>query len=169
MLEEGLLDGPTADRPASPARRDPHRDALPAGTVELRGRAQMLASSDLLLDHVRGRGGHASTPHLAVDPITVAAEMILALQTTVTRQVDAFDPAVLTIARVEAGRRTTSSRETVSSGHDPDRLAEDADRDRGRCRAVADRHRRRHDGATIDVEIVPGYPVTSNDPEVAAS
>src|SRR5207247_773466 len=52
---------------------------------------------------VRGRGGHASAPHLALDPVPVAFEVGLAQQAMVTRRVSVFDPAVVTIAHVEAG------------------------------------------------------------------
>ena len=55
----------------------------------------LMAADDFLIDVV-GRGGHASTPHLSVDPIPVAAEMVLAFQAYVARTVDVFDPAVLT-------------------------------------------------------------------------
>src|SRR4029450_13121483 len=52
---------------------------------------------------VHGRGGHASEPHTTADPIPVAAEIVLALQSMVTRRVDVFDPAVVTVAHSEAG------------------------------------------------------------------
>ena len=98
MLDEGLLDG--ADVRRAVALHISTR--YPAGTVALRAGA-MLASADRIVATVRGRGGHASTPHLALDPITVAAEFVLALQVAVTRRVDVFDPAVLTIARISGG------------------------------------------------------------------
>ena len=50
-----------------------------------------------------GKGGHASEPHRAVDPIPVACEIVQALQTMVTRTIDVFDPSVVTIARITAG------------------------------------------------------------------
>ena len=139
----------------------------PAGTIALRGGA-MLASADRIAATVRGRGGHASTPHLALDPITVAAELILALQTAVTRRVDVFDPAVLTITRVTGG--TTNNiipdavelEGTIRTISPARRAAITA-----MVHQVADGIAAAH-GATIDVEIVPGYPVTMNDPEVVA-
>ena len=63
----------------------------------------MLASADVIDIRVRGRGGHASMPHLAADPMPVAAEIVQALQTLVTRRIDAFDPAVVTITRIVGG------------------------------------------------------------------
>ena len=67
----------------------------------------MLASVDTWTVTVRGRGGHASMPHHAVDPIPVAFEIGLALQTMVTRRIDAFDPVVLTCTKVAAGTAST--------------------------------------------------------------
>ena len=172
MLDEGLLD--RAD-----ARGGAHETGVtravalhistryPAGTVALRGGA-MLASADRIVATVRGRGGHASTPHLALDPITVAAELILALQTAVTRRVDVFDPAVLTITRVTGGTTNNIIPEVVELEGtirtiSPTRRAAVA----ALLHQVADGIAAAH-GATIEVEIVPGYPVTMHDPEVVA-
>src|SRR5207253_5770898 len=63
----------------------------------------MLASADTWTITVKGRGGHASMPHDAIDPIPVAFEIGLALQALVTRRIDVFDPVVLTCAKVTAG------------------------------------------------------------------
>ena len=52
---------------------------------------------------VRGRGGHASAPHLTRDPVPVIAELVTALQTYVTRRFDVFDPVVLTVTQLSAG------------------------------------------------------------------
>ncbi len=63
----------------------------------------LLASADKVRIWIKGRGGHASMPHGALDPIPVACEIVTAIQTWVTRQVSVFDPAVITIAKIEAG------------------------------------------------------------------
>jgi amidohydrolase len=52
---------------------------------------------------VRGRGGHASAPHLTSDPVPVVAELVTALQAYVTRRFDVFDPVVLTVTQLAAG------------------------------------------------------------------
>jgi len=62
-----------------------------------------MAAADVLHVSVRGTGGHASTPHHAKDPIAVAAELVGALQTLVTRQFDVFDPVVVTVRSFHAG------------------------------------------------------------------
>src|SRR4051795_8786767 len=96
MLEEGLLDVPADDRfgPVRGAFAIHISNNYATRTVHLRAGAQM-ASSDVLRIDIHGRGGHASSPHSAVDPIVVAAEVILGLQAMVTRRIDVFDPAVV--------------------------------------------------------------------------
>ena len=62
-----------------------------------------MASADTMLIRVIGRGGHASEPFRALDPIPVACEIVQALQTMITRSIDVFDPSVLTVGRISAG------------------------------------------------------------------
>jgi len=62
-----------------------------------------LAAADVLRVTVRGAGGHGSSPHRAKDPIPAASEMVLALQTFVTRTFDVFDPVVITVGAFHAG------------------------------------------------------------------
>ena len=56
-----------------------------------------MAAADTLHVTVHGRGGHGSQPHRAADPVPVACEIVLALQSMVTRQFDVFDPIVVTV------------------------------------------------------------------------
>ena len=67
---------------------------MPAGHFATRV-GGIMASEDNFVVRIRGRGGHAARPHLAVDPLVVAAEIILALQTIVARAVEATDAAVV--------------------------------------------------------------------------
>jgi hippurate hydrolase len=169
MLDEGLLDvatgGPHGQVTGAFAIHIGTR--YPSGAIRLRPGAQM-ASSDVLSITVRGAGGHASSPHLALDPIAVAAEIIIGLQTMVTRRIDPFDPAVITIANVLAGTtnniipetafmkgtlRTVSEATRTKIKPLIERLAE----------GVAAAH-----GATAEVAIEAGYPVTVNDPGFSA-
>jgi amidohydrolase len=62
-----------------------------------------MASADHLHIVIRGRGGHASMPHIAVDPIVVASHVIVALQTMVSRESPPLEPAVVTIGSIQAG------------------------------------------------------------------
>jgi hippurate hydrolase len=101
MLEEGLL-GLVPEAPVSGAFALHIMSTSTSGTVQVRP-GPMMAAADQWRMTVHGRGGHASMPHAAADPIPVAAEIVLALQSMVTRRVDVFDPAVVTVAHVEAG------------------------------------------------------------------
>src|SRR5207247_9617752 len=68
------------------------------------GRAgPLLAAVDTWAIKVRGRGGHASMPHLAVDPVPVACEIGVALHAMVTRRGNAFDPSVVTCGKIAGG------------------------------------------------------------------
>jgi amidohydrolase len=168
MLEEGLLeDGAHGAGGVERAVAIHISTQYPAGTIALRP-GSLLASSDAIRVTVRGRGGHASAPHLALDPIPTAAELVLALQVAVTRAVDPFDPAVLTIARISGGTTNNISPGTVeiegtirTVSAKTRRLMRDLV---GRVASgVAAAH-----GTTVDLEIVPGYPVTVCDPHVTA-
>ena len=105
--------GPARTAPSElVGRRAAHRDALRDGHDRPPPGA-LLAAGDTIRITVRGRGGHASTPHLAADPITVAAEIVIAIQVAVTREIHAFDPVVITIANVVAGTTTNVIPETA--------------------------------------------------------
>jgi hippurate hydrolase len=75
---------------------------LAAGQVALRP-GPFMAAADSLDIVVRGRSGHGATPHKAKDPIVLAAQIILALQTLVSRQVDPLDMAVITVGAIQGG------------------------------------------------------------------
>jgi len=116
---------------------------------------------------VTGRGGHASAPHDALDPVPAAAAMVGALHTMVTRRVSAFDPAVLTIAHLTAGTTTNVIPETATLEGTVRTLSETTRAQllgevRRVCTGIADAY-----GCEVDVEIEAGYPVTVNDPVVA--
>ncbi len=99
MLDEGLLlDHGPVDR-AFAIHITP---SLPTGQVACRA-GTMLAACDEFRIIVVGKGGHASMPHEAVDPVPVACQIVTAAQSMVTRVVPAFDPAVVTVTRIQAG------------------------------------------------------------------
>jgi len=170
MLDEGLLDLPkNADGSESPltgAFALHITSTLPVGMVGIRG-GSIMASSDRLEIRVKGAGGHASAPHLTSDPIPVACEIVQALQSMVTRRIDAFDPAIVTVARINAGTTSNVIPETASI--------------EGTIRAISAKTRSKvHElisqvatgiaaahGMSAEVEIPLGYPVTVNDPTFA--
>lgn len=63
----------------------------------------MMASADKVVVGIKGRGGHGAAPHVTIDPVVVAAQVITALQTVVSRQVNPQEPAVLSICKIEGG------------------------------------------------------------------
>jgi len=75
---------------------------MPTGTVGAVP-GPMMAQSDNFRVTVKGRGGHASMPHQAVDPILAAAQVVSALQSVVSRNVDPLQPAVLSFGTVHGG------------------------------------------------------------------
>ena len=168
MLGEGLLDLPPheagGESPVTAAYALHLSPDAPTGIVAARG-GPLMASSDRITITVTGRGGHASQPHLSLDPIPVACEIVQALQAMVTRRIDVFDPGVLTIARIDAGTTSNVIPETATV--------------EGTMRAVSTATRRRlHDGlrrvcegvaaahgTAVDLVIGEGYPVTVNDPD----
>jgi amidohydrolase len=168
MLDEGLLeDGPHGAGNVARAFALHISTRYAAGVVALRPGA-MLASADRIVATVRGRGGHASAPHLALDPVPVTAELILALQSMITRRVDVFDPAVLTITRLTGGTTNNIIPASVEmEGTIRTVSATVRTSVRTWVRQVADGVASAH-GAQIDLDIVPGYPVTMNDPEVTS-
>jgi hippurate hydrolase len=127
-----------------------------------------MASSDTLRITVVGRGGHASAPHQALDPIPIACEIVQAIQTMVTRRVDVFDPAVVTIAQIQGGTTNNIIPEsvflfgTIRTVSDERRVAV-----REGVRQVAEGIAAAH-GATAEVDLEAGYPVTINDADYAA-
>jgi hippurate hydrolase len=103
-------------------------------------------------------------PHLAADPVTVAAEIVLALQTAVTRQFDAHDPVVVSVGRIAAGTVDnvipgTAEIDATVRTFSPEQHAIIPERLIRVVEHVAAAH-----GLTADVNYVRGYPVTVNDP-----
>lgn len=113
---------------------------------------------------VRGAGGHGSAPYLAKDPVPVACEMILGLQTLVTRGFNIFDPLVATVGRLQSGTAGNIIPDTaefdlslrVFSPEIRDKLLADVER---LFRGIAAGH-----GMEVELKMAPDYPVTVNDP-----
>ncbi|MGH6705644.1 MAG: M20 metallopeptidase family protein [Sphingomicrobium sp.] len=163
MIEEGLLGDPLPDA-AFALHIWP---TLAHGTVACRAGA-MLASTDTLKTRIVGKGGHAAMPHDARDPIPVAAEIVLALQSEVARRTPVTDPIVLSITKIAAGTTHNVLPDAVDLLGTLRTLSPEA-RVRAReaferiCTHVAAAH-----GCTAEVEIEQGYPPTINDPRAVA-
>jgi amidohydrolase len=162
MMNEGLLEAPAGGSAPEVAFAMHATPRFTAGTVLTRP-GPVLASSDNFSIVVRGRGGHAAYPHLAADPVPVACEIGMALQTLVTRTINVFAPGVLTIGKIEAGtaaniipeRATLTGTVRALSRETRTTLIDGLERV---ARGVASAH-----GLEVEVRHIPGYPVTVND------
>jgi amidohydrolase len=98
MIEEGVLEQPTVA-----AAFGIHLwNQLPVGTIGVMP-GPMMASVDEFEITVTGKGGHAAMPHLAIDPILVAAHLVTALQSLVSRRRDPFEEGVVSVTQIQAG------------------------------------------------------------------
>ncbi len=88
------------------------RSDLPVGVIGFHAGPAFanVASVDV---RVYGRGGHGSTPHLTVDPIVIAARIVLVLQTVVAREIDPIEPAVVTVGSIHGGTKHNIIPDTV--------------------------------------------------------
>jgi hippurate hydrolase len=76
--------------------------ALPIGSFMLR-QGPLMAAADEITITIEGRGGHAAMPHQGVDPVVAGAQIVLALQTIASRNVDPLDPCVVSVTQFHAG------------------------------------------------------------------
>jgi hippurate hydrolase len=162
MLDDGLLD------PLPEAAFALHiMPNAPHGMIGSRA-GTLLASADMLEIAVIGRGGHASMPHDTRDPVPVACEIVLALQTTVTRRFDAAEAVVVTVTQMDAGSahnvipdrvhlkgtiRTLSPEKRAGVAHAIRQVAEN----------VAAAHE-----CAAEVTVMEGFPPTVNDARAVA-
>jgi amidohydrolase len=165
MIEAGALDASPAPAVAAYAL---HVTSARFGNGVFATRpGPLMAASDILRVTVRGRGGHASAPHETLDPIPVAAEMITALQTIVTRTIDTFHPVVVTVGTFRGGiRENVISDDAEFSAavrtFDPGIRETLIAKLTTLCQGIATAH-----GLHADVEWERLYPVTANDPAEA--
>jgi amidohydrolase len=167
MIDEGVLDpGRQAGAPVDAAFALHVSPNLPSGTVWTRG-GPLMASADVLAIKITGRGGHASTPYLANDPMPIAAEIVQALQVMVTRRINTFDPVVVTITKIRAGTTDNVIPETVDMLGTL-RAVSEASRALALesmdqlVRGIASAH-----GMDAELTVHQGYPVTINHDESA--
>jgi amidohydrolase len=161
MIEEGILDA--AGRRAVAAYALHVASAqLPIGVCSTRP-GPMMAAAEVLDVTVHGHGGHGSQPHHAADPIPVACEIVLALQTLVTRKFDIFDPVVITVGSFHAG---TTDNVIPDDAHFLATVRSFSREARDRMREVAPsliRDIASAHGLTATAEFTNSYPVTIND------
>ena len=162
MIGEGVLDAAGERWPVAAYALHVSSTQLPCGVFTTKP-GPMLAAADIIRVTVRGRGGHASQPHLAADPIVAACEMVTALQALVTRQFDVFDPVVITVGSFHAGTTDNvipDEAQFVGTARSYSAAARARLRDGtiGLVDHIAQAH-----GLTADAEYIEEYPVTVND------
>ena len=160
MIKEGVLKTPKVD-----AIFALHVFSIPApaGMVFYRS-GPMLASADILTIVIKGSQTHGAMPWLGVDPVVVASQVVLGLQTIISRQTDlTATPAVITIGMIHGGNRFNIIPEQVElAGNirviDSTKQMEIHDRIRKTAVGIAE-----SSGAKAEVDIIKYYPVTFND------
>jgi len=163
MIADGVLEAPKVD-----AIFGLHvYPTLAAGQVGFRS-GQYMASTYEIHITIRGKGGHAALPHQTIDPISIAAQVITALQQVVSRKANPVSPSVLSFGRIHGG--------TVNN------VIPDAVELSGTLRTMDEGWRQQAQGlihcivkniceaygATAEIEIPNGYPSLFNDPELTA-
>ena len=163
MIAEGAVQAPKPD-----AYFALHTSPFPTGLLGWRARGVM-ASADEFTITVIGRQTHGAAPELGIDPIVVASQIVLALQTIPSRQVAATDPVIVSVGKIEGGVRFNIIPDTVRlvgtiRAHDTAVQAEVHGRIRRTAENIA-----ASAGATAEVEIRRYSPVTFNDPDLVAA
>lgn len=170
MLDEGLLDVPDfpdgTSSPVTGAFALHMTSSLPTGWVATR-RGPIMAAADEFVIRITGRGGHASEPFRALDPIPIACEIVQALQMMITRSVDVFDPAVLTVGQIHAGTTNNIIPETAEINGTIRTVSEQTrSKVQDAVKRVAEGIASAH-GAEVKIDLEIGYPVTSNSDQFA--
>lgn len=158
MIAEGVLE-------------DPHVDAVfalhmaqevPCGIVIV-APGPILAAPDGFEITIQGKGGHAASPHRAVDPVVIGSQLVVAMQTVVSRNVDPIHSAVVTVGKFVAGEAFNVIPDTATLGgtvrtFDPSVRDLAEERITAICAGIAEAS-----GAEISLTYSRGYPATVND------
>ncbi|HXC56973.1 MAG TPA: M20 family metallopeptidase [Rhizomicrobium sp.] len=164
VIDEGMLDAAPAPSAAFAIHISPN---IPTGVIATRS-GPLMAATDTIRIEIKGKGGHASQPHYTLDPIPVACEIVTALQSVVTRKIEAFDPVVLSITKITSG---TTGNVIPENAKLLGTLRSFSDKSRSKAREaiaqVAEGIARAH-GLEAIVDLEPGYPVTVNDGKFVA-
>lgn len=161
LIKEGVLDNPRPEAIYA-LHVYPH---LPSGTAGFRA-GQYMASADEIYITIEGKGGHAALPHQTIDPIAIAAQVIVSLQQVISRKNNPLTPSVLTFGKISSGFATNVIPDRVEIlgtlrtmdetwRYEAHQLIKDITTQI--CQAF---------GARADVEIPVGYPSLYNDPKV---
>ncbi len=144
-----------------------NKPGLPLGTIATRP-GPLLAAADRWDLRITGKGGHAAHPHLSNDPLIVASNLVLSLQTIVARNLDPFSNAVVTVGFIKGGSAYNVIPTEAHVGGTT-RTTRPAEREliQRRIKEICDGAAQMF-GVNIEVEHRPGYPPTVNNAERAA-
>jgi hippurate hydrolase len=126
-----------------------------------------MAGADIIILTVDGQGGHAAMPQQAKDPVVAAGMAIVALQTLVSRRLDPFDQAVVSLTRLDAGSAynvipasaTIGGTLRTMKSETREQMLSEIENVASQAAATA--------GCTVSMELRPGYPPTINHPDDA--
>jgi amidohydrolase len=163
MIAAGVLNNPDVD-----AIIGLHLwNNLPLGTVGVRPGA-LMAAVELFRCTIFGKGGHGAIPHQTVDSLVVAAQIVSALQTIVSRNINPLDSAVVTVGELHAGTAVNVIADTAKMGgtvryFNPDLAGFFKERIEKIIAGICQSH-----GANYDLDYIHLYPPVINDAQVAA-
>lgn len=141
--------------------------AIPLGSVGLNSGAMMAASRYFIIN-IHGRGCHAASPHRGIDPVLIGSQIICAVQSIVTRNVNPLEPALITIPKFLASTAPNVIPEkvvlegTLRALSNENRMLLEK-----RLKELVQQTAAAH-GATADIEFYGGYPLLENAPKEAA-
>jgi hippurate hydrolase len=157
MIEDGLMDRFRIDQVYG-MHNGP---GIPLGSFAIRP-GPIMAATDAIDFKIEGYGGHAARPHLCIDPVLAGAQLIIALQSIVSRNVDPLESAVISICEFEAGKTRNVIPQTVELRGTVRTLKADMrDMMEKRIREVT-AGVAQTTGTRIDLNFERGYPVTVN-------
>lgn len=163
LVEAGALENPRADL-VTALHGMP---GLPVGVLALRDGAMMASCAHFKVT-IRGRGGHSSRPHQAVDPVVAAAAIVVELQSVVSRRIDPQQAAVLSVCRIAGGElANVIPDEVVLEGTARALDMNVAAALESGLREVVDAVSRAH-RTSCEIDYRLSYPVTFNAPEPTA-
>ncbi len=163
MIEEGVLEKPKVDYIIGV-----HVDSMiPVGKIGVRDGHMMAAADDFSLS-ILGEASHGAKPHLGVDAITLQAQVIMALQTIVSRRVNPTHPIVLTLGTIHGGYRQNVIADRVDIEGTLRTLDPKDRRDGVRMIEKTVEHVTKAFGGRYEFDFRDGYPVLTCDPKVTA-
>ncbi|MGH6644072.1 MAG: M20 aminoacylase family protein, partial [Bradyrhizobium sp.] len=162
MIEDGLFE----KFPCDAVFAIHNKPGIPVGHIVTKG-GPLLAAADRWDIRITGKGGHAAHPHTTLDPMVVGANIVMALQTIVSRNIDPIDSSVVTVGFFKAGSAyNVIPGDAHIGGTTRTTTPENRALVKRRIDEICDGAAKMH-GVKIEVDHKPGYPPTVNNVERA--